>query len=225
MKFIKKPHYSTQQSQELFESLHSARQKYPNTPKHVLEQFARIDKSGTYKFVEKMCQLYSEGFDFLTISHIFSEYQKYEVYLDNKDITHKTYDDIIEDIKIGEERKINSVSARRANSKLQGLIYNKNNIRVYHIISYEEAVDKGKSTKWCTSLDRDKYNLWTSQYNMYIIFDLNKDLDSDLRKVCYLNSGIEDTFVTSENIHYFESNPEYKELKEYYGPEIMNLMV
>ena len=56
-------------------------------------------------------------------------------------------------------------------------------------------------------------------------FDLNKDLDSDLRKVCYLNSGIEDTFVTSENIHYFESNPEYKELKEYYGPEIMNLMV
>lgn len=225
MKFIRKPFYKTEKSQQLFESLRSARQKYPNISNFWFEKFLQADKSKTYKYIEKMCELFIQGYNGLSIISKMTEYQKYEVYLDDKDITHKTYDDILEDIRIGEIRKLNSVRERRNRIKNSGLIYDKNNIRIYCIDSYEDAVEKGKSTLWCTSLDREKYNFWTIQYNMYIIFDLNRNLNSNLRKVCYLNSGIEDTFVTSDNIHYYESNPEYKQLKEYYGPEIMKLMV
>ena len=53
MKYIRS-YYTTEKSQKLFESLKSARTKYPNVPEAILKQFMTVDKSGTYKFVEKM---------------------------------------------------------------------------------------------------------------------------------------------------------------------------
>lgn len=220
-----KSYYSTIASQQLFESLKTARQKYPDISEFWFKKFLQADKSKTYKYIEKMCELFTQGYSGLSVISKMLEYQKYEIYLDNKDITHKTYDDILEDIDLGKIRQLNSVKERRNKIKNSGLIYNKNNIRIYCIDSFADAQEKGKSTLWCTSLDKSKYDFWTSQYNMYIIFDLNKDINSNLRKVCYLNSGIEDTFVTSDNIHYYEGNKEYKEMKDYYGTEIMNIMI
>lgn len=117
------------------------------------------------------------------------------------------------------------LSQLRKISKLSGVIYDSHNIKIYKIESFKEAKNKGKSTKWRTSLNKANFDLWIERYNMYIIIDLNKDIDSPFRKICYLVNKIEDCFVTADNRHYFDSDPEYYRLKEYFGTEIMSLMV
>ena len=63
MKFIRKPFYKTEKSQQLFESLRSARHKYPNISKFWFDKFLQTDKSKTYKYIEKMCELFTQGYE------------------------------------------------------------------------------------------------------------------------------------------------------------------
>lgn len=172
-----------------------------------------------------MCQFFNEGYNYLAIVSNMIEYQKLEDYIENKDITNKTYEDVLSDIENGKLKKSSSLSQLRKLSKLSGIIYNNRNIKIYKIESFKEAKDNGKSTKWCTSLNKANFDLWIDRYNMYIVIDSNKDIDSPFRKICYLVNKIEDCFVTADNRHYFDSEPEYYRLKEYFGTEIMNLMV
>lgn len=210
---------------KIYESLRSAKSKYPDVPDFVFKKFLDADKSDTYKYVEKMCQFFHEGHEMTAIISKITEYQKIEIYLENKDITKKTYFDILDDIEEGNLRKEISISNRRRKSKLSGLIYDKNGIRIYKIDNFKDAQDKGKSTKWCTSLNQENFDLWTKNYNMYIIFDMNWSLDSPLRKICFLVNTIESTFVTAQNVHYFPGNPDYDLLIKYFGPEIMSFLI
>lgn len=217
--------FGSSKSKLLYESLRSARIKYPDVPEFIFNKFLKADKSKTYKYIEKMCQFFDEGYNYLAVISNIIAYQKLENYVDNKDITNKTYTDILNDIEDGKLKKATSLSQLRKASKLSGLIYDKNKIRIYKIDSFDEAKDRGKSTKWCTSLNKDNFDLWIDRYNMYIIEDLNKEIDSPFRKICFLVNKIEDCFVTADNRHYFDSEPEYYQLKDYFGPEILNSLL
>ena len=81
------------------------------------------DGSGIYKFVEKMCQFFAEGHNMFSVISIMKEYQKHEVYLDDKGITHKTFDDVLHDIEDGKLHKLNSAQQRRNRERNSGLIY------------------------------------------------------------------------------------------------------
>ena len=123
VKFFDRNFFITMISQELFESLKSDRRKYPNVPFDILERFMSADGSGTYKFVEKMCQSFAEGYNMFSVISIMEEYQKHEVYLDGKGITHKTFDDVLHDIEDGKLHKLNSAQQRRNRERNSGLIY------------------------------------------------------------------------------------------------------
>jgi hypothetical protein len=202
--------------QELFESLKSARRKYPDVPFVILEKFMSADKSGTYKFVEKMCQFYDEGYNFIIIIPRMKEYQKYEVYLDkdNRDITNKTFDDILNDIEDCKLKKLNSVQQRKLREKQSGLIYEDDNIRIWCVGNFDDAQRTAKGTLWCTGQNESKYKSYSEKYDIYVILD--KRVDGKFRKICYMTDGLEDFFVDSDNRHYFDTDKEYKELNEKY---------
>ena len=81
----------------LYESLRSARQKYKNKIDiHIFDRFIKADLSKTFKYVEKMCEIYIKyNLDPMMIISIFRDYQKLENYIIGKDLTHMSLDDIL----------------------------------------------------------------------------------------------------------------------------------
>ena len=74
----------------LYESLKSARQKYSNLlDASTITELSLLDPSKSFKYTEKMCELFYMGISKKEISNIIQEYDKYQHMMDNSDITKK----------------------------------------------------------------------------------------------------------------------------------------
>ena len=64
----------------LYESLKSARNKYKDKIDiHIFDKFIKADQSKTFKYVEKMCEIYIKyDLDPIMVISIFRDYQKLE---------------------------------------------------------------------------------------------------------------------------------------------------
>ena len=79
---------------------------------------------------------------------------------------------------------------------------------------FQDSFELGKGTQWCTSLDKNNYNLYDKEYDMFIIVNMNYDLEHPFRKICYLISDNNEMIVDKNNIHYFSDNSkDYNKIK------------
>ena len=201
---------------QLHESLKTARIKYKDKiDLDIFKQFINADKSKSYKYVEKMCEIFHNyNITYLNVIKIFSDYQKLENYISNKALTNMSLEDILDTIDEAEIIKETSKSLRKRRIKSNSLIYNNKGIKIYHIRNFQDSFELGKGTQWCTSLDKNNYNLYDKEYDMFIIVNMNYDLEHPFRKICYLISDNNEMIVDKNNIHYFSDNSkDYNKIK------------
>lgn len=83
------------------------------------------------------------------------------------------------------------------------LIYNKDDIKIYQIDTFDDMELYGKGTDWCIALNKSQFNLYNREYNIFVIQNMNYDMDDKFRKVCYLYNNDNEMIVDKNNIHYF----------------------
>lgn len=200
----------------IFESLKSARNKYKGKIDiHIFDRFIREDRSNTYKYVEKMCELYiKNNIDYITVINIFRDYQDLEKYITGKDLTNMSLDDILNTIDEAIIKKNLSNRIKRNRERSEFLIYDKDNVKVYLINSFDAAKSKGKSTQWCISLNKTEFEHYRDCYDIFFIENKNYDIDDKFRKICYLKNNETEMIVDKNNVHYFDDYKEFKHLKE-----------
>lgn len=206
----------------LNESLRSARKKYRDVIDiDIFEKFVNEDKSKSFKYVEKMCEIYCKyKLSFIEVIDIFKKYQKYEQYIHNKDLTKMTLEDILNTIDEAMLIKVSSNKALKRREKNRMLIYEKDNIKVYQINNFEDMYQYGKGTDWCIALNKSQFNLYNREYDIYVIQNLNYDIEHKFRKICYLYNKDNEMIVDKNNIHYFSDTKEYNNLKKELIPNI-----
>lgn len=100
------------------------------------------------------------------------------------------------------------------------LIYEKDNIKVFQINNFEDMHQYGKGTDWCIALNKSQFNLYNREYDIYVIQNLNYDIEHKFRKICYLYNKDNEMIVDKNNIHYFSDTKEYEKLKRDLIPNI-----
>ena len=205
----------------LYESLRSARQKYKNKIDiHVFDRFIKADLSKTFKYVEKMCEIYIKyNLDPMMVISIFRDYQKLENYIIGKDLTHMTLDDILDTIDDATIKRNLSRKNKRLRERNEFLIYDENNIKVYFINSFEAAKSKCKSTKWCIGLNKHEFEHYNNYYEIFIIENKNFEINDKFRKICYLKNDETEMIVDKDNVHYFNNSKNFFELKNKLVPD------
>lgn len=204
----------------LYESLKSARQKYKDKIDiHIFDRFIKEDQSKTFKYIEKMCEIYiKHNLDPITVISIFRDYQRLENYMIGKDLTHMTLDDILNSIDEAAIKRNLSRKNKRLRERNEFLIYDENNIKVYFINSFEAAKSKCKSTKWCIGLNEYEFKHYNDYYEIFIIENKNLSLDNKFRKICYLKNDETEMIVDKNNVHYFNDSKEFENLKNKFIP-------
>ena len=202
----------------LYESLRSARQKYKNKIDiHIFDRFIKADLSKTFKYVEKMCEIYTKyNLDPITVISIFRDYQKLENYIIGKDLTHMSLDDILNVIDEATIKRNLSRKNKRLRDQNEFLIYDENGIKIYYINSFEAAKSKCKSTAWCIGLNQYEFEHYNNYYDIFIIE--NKNLNDKFRKICYLKNDETEMIVDKDHVHYFNDSTDFKSLKDKYIP-------
>lgn len=205
------------------ESLKSARRKYKDLIDiDIFASFVNADFSKSYKYVEKMCEIYyNNGIDKEEVINIFYEYQDLEKYINGVDITKLTLGGILEIIDDAKIKKKTSNSVKKKVLRNKSLIYKEGYIKVYHIDTFKDCGIHGKGTYWCISLNRSQFDLYNREYNIYIIYDLSRSVDDKFRKICYLVNEDNEMIVDSNNIHYFSDRKDYFKIKEELIPNIL----
>lgn len=199
----------------LYESLKSARQKYKDKIDiHIFDKFIKADQSKTFKYVEKMCEIYIKyDLDPIMVISIFRDYQRLENYIINKDLTHMTLDDILDTIDDATIKRNLSRKNKKLRERNEFLIYDENNIKVYFINSFEATKSRCKSTKWCIDLNKHEFEHYNDYYEIYIIENKNFEIDNKFRKICYLKNDKTEMIVDKDNVHYFDDSKDFVELK------------
>lgn len=168
------------------ESLKSARLKYLG--RISLEDFnslQKLDNSKSYKWIEKMCQLYTEGHTIEQISKVFDEYSRYYIFMENKDITHKSYDEIMHDISNAKICAENTNKQKRSREKERNKIYDNNGIIIYDIKNYADIKLKAKSCKLCIVGNEEMFDGYTlTGHKFLMIYNNNVKFDNDLSRIC-----------------------------------------
>ena len=205
----------------VFESLKIARKKYINKIDYdIFQHFIDEDKSKTFKYVEKMCEIYYENnISYIDVIKIFRTYQKLENFIHNKDLTNMSIDDILNTIEDALIYKNSSKKNQKRIAKNNSLIYNDNNIKVYHIKSFEDMQINGKGTDWCISLNKSQFNLYDKEYDIYVILNKNLLENDKFKKICYLINDDNEMIVDKNNVHYFSDTKEYQSLKDKLIPD------
>lgn len=205
------------------ESLKSARKKYRDViDVDTFQIFIDNDKSKSFKYVEKMCELYYDND--LTVEYVvrlFNTYQKYEQFIHNTDLTKMTLKEIKDAIDDAIILKNTSNSALRKRAKSKMLIYDKDYIKIYQIDTFEDMELYGKGTDWCIALNKSQFNLYNREYNIFVIQNMNYDMDDKFRKVCYLYNDDNEMIVDKNNIHYFSDTKVYSKIKEEIIPNFL----
>lgn len=208
------------------ESLRLAREKYGNIiPNSIFDKFITIDKSKTYKYVYKMCELYQEGYSFADVINLFNQYQKLSPYIKNIDITNLSFEDISEIIFETIEKKNKSRSELKRNMDMEHVIYNKDGYKIYCITSFEDMQYYGKSTPWCISLNEREYDFYSGVYSIYVVLNSNVGKDSNYYKTCvFLSDDENDMIVGKDNIHHYnDSDKFYKFIHKIYNEDIIKM--
>lgn len=173
-------------NKKLYESLKSARQKYSNLlDASTITELSLLDPSKSFKYTEKMCELFYMGISKKEISNIIQEYDKYQHMMDNSDITKKTYNQITSDISAAKYASEHSIKNTKEEEKNRNLIFSKDNIYIYKINNFYDAYIKGKGTQWCISVSEQWFMIHKYR-NEDFLFIINKNLtdDSQNSKLC-----------------------------------------
>lgn len=204
------------------ESLKSARRKYKEIIDiNIFTSFANADFSKSYKYVEKMCEVFhNNDIDVDDVISIFLEYQDLENYIVGVDITNLSLEDILDVIDDAKIKKMTSNNVKRKTLKNKSLIYEDNCIRVYHIKTFNDCEIHGKGTPWCISLNQSQFNLYNKEYDIFIIYDLSREKNDKFRKICYLFNEDNEMIVDMNNIHYFSDRKNYNDIKRDLIPNI-----
>lgn len=204
------------------ESLKGARKKYKGLIDiDTFAKFANADFSKSYKYVEKICEIfYNNDIEADEVISIFLEYQDLEKYIIGVDITKLSLDEILDVIDDAKIKKMTSNSVKRKTLKNKSLIYENDYARVYHIKTFNDCEIHGKGTGWCIALNRSQFNLYNNEYDIYVIYDLKRDVTDKFRKVCYLINDDNEMIVDSNNIHYFSDRKDYNDIKNKLIPKL-----
>ena len=84
-------------------------------------------------------------------------------------------------------RLVKYFKSKRRKKLSSNVIYDKNNIKIYHVLFHNDAIKLGKGTKWCiTSGDDDGRSSWienTQGCNFYVLINNNVNNSSQSHKV------------------------------------------
>ena len=97
--------------------------------------------------------------------------------------------------------------------KNNSLVYNENNVKIYHIKSFNDIKINGKGTDWCIALNEYQFNLYNDIYDIFVIHNLSLDDNDKFKKICYLINNDNEMIVDKNNVHYFSDTKEYFKLK------------
>lgn len=213
---------------KLFESLKSARKKYEEKLGiSTIDELSLLDPSKTFKYTEKICELYHYGISKKEITNIIQEYEKYCKLMDNSDITNKTYNEIVSDINIAKYASEHSIKHNKEEEKKRNLIYNHNNIFIYKIDNFYDAYIKGKGTHWCISVSEQWYIMHKyRQEDFLFIYNKNLPDDNPNSKLCItikLSKG-ECEITNKDNETYKENSEKENNCLNELGIETINFI-
>lgn len=204
------------------ESLKTARQKYSDKiDQTAFEQLSASDPSKTFKYIEKMCELYLKGISIEKLKTTMHEYEQYYTFIEDKDITHKNFNQILADICIAKIDSQNSNRNLKSIEKQRCRIYYENGISIYEINSFYDAYKKGIGTHWCISYSENWYNIHTMHEKFLIVHNDNLPFENPNSRLCidiFVND-IMNTFsiFNKDNYEYIEYSTEYSECVKQLG--------
>mgnify|MGYP004621985223 CR=1 FL=1 len=210
------------------ESLKSARKKYQYLiGLDEIEDISMMDPTKSYKYTEKMCELFNLSIDKKTIKELIQNYEKYQRFMEIPDITHKTYNEIVADIKVAKYASENSISRIKEKEKERNRIFYNDTVSIYKIKNFYDARIKGTGTHWCISLSEEWFMIHklNGQDFLFIYYNNLNPQSENYRLALTIDKTSGRCYITNKNnvMHEIGSKEE-KDALNLMGKDALNFL-